>query len=85
MCPLLPTKLKELGLPKVRKKNSLYSDICKAAAVTCHVVGRGESIWDTLVHTKPESINNGDNGDVACDSYHLYKSDIALIKSLGVR
>ncbi len=44
--------------------------------------GRGLSIWDTFSKT-PGKVVNGDNGDVACDSYHRYKDDIALIKELG--
>jgi beta-glucosidase len=45
--------------------------------------GRGLSIWDTFSRT-PGKVRNGDNGDVACDSYHRYEEDIALIKQLGV-
>ena len=33
--------------------------------------GKGESIWDRFAHT-PGRIQNGDTGDVACDSYHRY-------------
>ncbi len=46
--------------------------------------GRGPSIWDTFSHT-PGKVLNGDNGDVACDSYHRYEEDIRLMKELGVR
>ncbi|HEY2468143.1 MAG TPA: GH1 family beta-glucosidase [Terracidiphilus sp.] len=45
--------------------------------------GRGPSIWDTFSHT-PGKIVNGDTGDVADDSYHLYKEDIRLLRELGV-
>ncbi|MDG5788331.1 GH1 family beta-glucosidase [Evansella sp. AB-P1] len=45
--------------------------------------GRGLSIWDTFSHT-PGKVLNGDNGDIACDSYHRYEEDIALLKDLGV-
>ncbi|XP_069695503.1 myrosinase 1-like [Periplaneta americana] len=44
--------------------------------------GKGVSIWDTLVHTHPEYINNQSNGDVACDSYHKYKQDVQLLKEM---
>jgi len=46
--------------------------------------GRGESIWDRFAHT-PGKIKGGTNGDVACDSYHRYREDIALMKRLGVK
>ena len=46
--------------------------------------GRGPSIWDTFSHT-PGKTNGGDTGDVANDHYHLYKQDIALMKSMGLQ
>lgn len=46
--------------------------------------GRGESIWDRFAHT-PGRILNGDTGDVACDFYHRYREDIALMKELGLQ
>ncbi|HLK48086.1 MAG TPA: GH1 family beta-glucosidase [Bryobacteraceae bacterium] len=46
--------------------------------------GRKASIWDTYSHT-PGKIAGGDTGDEADDSYHRYKEDVALLKSLGVR
>ena len=45
--------------------------------------GRGQSIWDAFSHT-PGNVKNGDNGDIACDSYHRYEEDIALMKELGI-
>jgi beta-glucosidase len=47
-----------------------------------HEGGRGTSIWDVFSHT-PGKIANGDTGDVADDSYHLYKEDVRLLKNLG--
>jgi beta-glucosidase len=46
--------------------------------------GKGENIWDRFSHT-PGRINTGDTGDVACDQYHRYKEDVALMKELGLR
>lgn len=45
--------------------------------------GRGMSIWDTFSKT-PGKVVNGDNGDVACDSYYRYKEDIEIMDDLGV-
>ena len=45
--------------------------------------GRGPSIWDTF-SKNPGNIANDENGDVACDHYHRYKDDIALMKDLGI-
>ncbi len=45
--------------------------------------GRGPSIWDTFSHT-PGKVVNGDTGDVACDHYHRYQEDIALMQRLGI-
>lgn len=46
--------------------------------------GKGESIWDRFAHT-PGKIRNGENGDEACDFYHRYKDDVALMKGLGLQ
>lgn len=45
--------------------------------------GRGESVWDRFCHT-PDRIKNGDTGDVACDHYHRYREDVALMRDLGL-
>jgi beta-glucosidase len=45
--------------------------------------GRAPSVWDTFSHT-PGKTFQGQTGDVADDSYHLYKKDIELLKNLGV-
>ncbi len=45
--------------------------------------GRGESVWDRFCAT-PGKVRNGDSGAVACDFYHLYRDDIALMRELGL-
>jgi len=45
--------------------------------------GRGVSIWDTFSHL-PGKVRRGDTGDIACDSYHRYREDVALVASLGL-
>lgn len=45
--------------------------------------GKGASIWDTFSHL-PDTIEDASNGDVACDHYHRWQDDIALMKSLNL-
>ncbi|GAA0985417.1 GH1 family beta-glucosidase [Nocardiopsis tropica] len=47
------------------------------------VGGRGPSIWDTYCRT-PGRVARGESGDVACDHYHRYPEDVALLRELGV-
>jgi beta-glucosidase len=46
--------------------------------------GKGESIWDRFAHTVGK-VKGADTGDVVCDSYHRYKEDIALAKTLNCK
>lgn len=46
--------------------------------------GKGESVWDRFARI-PGKIANGDTLDVACDHYHRYKQDFALMRKLGVK
>ena len=45
--------------------------------------GRGESIWGTFA-AQPGKIADGSSGDVACDHYHRYERDVALMAELGI-
>ncbi|MFV2097244.1 GH1 family beta-glucosidase [Micromonospora sp. LOL_013] len=45
--------------------------------------GRGPSIWDTFSRT-PGKVHAGHTGDVACDHYHRYRDDVALMAELGL-
>ncbi len=45
--------------------------------------GAGPSIWHRFSHT-PGRTHNGDTGDVACDHYHRFPEDIALMRDLGL-
>ena len=45
--------------------------------------GRTPSIWDTFSRT-PGRTKGGDTGDEACDHYHRYREDVALMRNLGL-
>ena len=49
-----------------------------------NLTGRQPSIWDTFSHTRGKTFN-GDTGDVACDHVHLFRSDVELMRSIGLR
>jgi len=46
--------------------------------------GRGPSCWDTFSQT-PGKIFENHNGNVACDHYHRWRDDVALMQQLGVK
>src|SRR3954470_25078350 len=46
--------------------------------------GKGPSIWDTFT-AEPGRIKDGTTGRVACDHYHRYVGDVALMRRLGTR
>src|SRR6201988_4382242 len=45
--------------------------------------GRGMSIWDTFSRV-PGKVRRGDTGDIACDSYHRYREDVAFMAVPGL-
>jgi len=49
-----------------------------------HEDGRTDSIWDAFARV-PGAVVGGDNGDVACDHYHRYRDDVALMSELGLQ
>ncbi|KAG2085397.1 glycoside hydrolase family 1 protein [Suillus discolor] len=49
-----------------------------------NVDGRGKSIWDDF-SKQPKKTMDGRDGDVAADSYRLWKEDIALLAHYGVK
>ena len=46
--------------------------------------GKGESIWDRFSHS-PGNVANNDTGDIACDHYHRYPADVALMARIGLQ
>ena len=51
--------------------------------------GKGLNIWDAFTNCFSAKGNNfvkyGETGNVACDHYHRYKEDVALMKDLGIK
>ncbi|MGJ4928968.1 GH1 family beta-glucosidase [Bradyrhizobium sp. HKCCYLS2038] len=48
-----------------------------------HLEGRADSIWDVFLRT-PGRASHGDTAEVACDHYHRYAEDVALMRALGL-
>jgi beta-glucosidase len=46
--------------------------------------GKGESIWDRYARV-PGKVLKGDTLDVACDHYHKFREDFALMRRLGIK
>jgi len=46
--------------------------------------GKGLSTWDVFC-TRTGKIAGNQNGEVACDHYHRYREDVALMKHIGLR
>ncbi|XP_052743366.1 myrosinase 1 isoform X2 [Bicyclus anynana] len=47
--------------------------------------GKGESMWDTHLHEYPGDIKGNATGDVAADSYHLWREDVKIAAKLGLQ
>lgn len=46
--------------------------------------GKGKSIWDEFCE-RDGMVYDGHTGEVACDHYHRFREDVALMKKLGLR
>lgn len=46
--------------------------------------GKGESIWDRFTHTAGK-IEDGTNGDIACDHVHRFQEDVDRMAQLGLQ
>jgi beta-glucosidase len=45
---------------------------------------KGLSVWDVFCR-RPGAIHENQTGNVACDHYHRYKEDVAIMKEIGIR
>lgn len=46
--------------------------------------GKGASVWDMFC-LKTGAVYQNENGNVACDHYHLYPQDVALMQEMGLQ
>lgn len=46
--------------------------------------GRGASVWDMFSRV-PGAVLGAQNGDTACDHYHRYREDVAIMRELGLQ
>ncbi|KAI5644527.1 glycosyl hydrolase family 1 domain-containing protein [Phthorimaea operculella] len=74
-----------------QNRNSFPADFEFGTATSAYQIegawnthGKGWSTWDYLVRTNQEHIVDQTNGDVAANSYYLYKRDVEMLKELGV-
>lgn len=88
--PLLVTMLMlAMGFSAIIKTAGMEEFLWGAATAAYQIEGaaredgRGACIWDTFGKLDGK-IANGDTGDVAADSYHKYKEDVALLKSMNL-
>jgi beta-glucosidase len=70
---------------------SFPSDFAWGAAAAAYQIegaakedGKGPSVWDTFCRNDG-SIRGGHSGEVACDHYHRFRQDVALMKQIGLK
>jgi beta-glucosidase len=49
----------------------------------CEADGKGKSVWDVFSNTR-RKISGNQNGNIACDFYHRYPEDLALLNRLKI-
>lgn len=89
--PLAPSVLSGNAMAQSTRMPRLPADFVWGASTSSYQIegavnvdGRGPSIWDTFSHT-PGRINDGTNGDVACDHYKRYAGDVELMAHTGFK
>ncbi|MCX6198694.1 MAG: GH1 family beta-glucosidase [Bacteroidetes bacterium] len=89
---LLPHNLlAEIFSPEELKRNDFGKDFIWGTATAAYQIeggwnedGKGESVWDHFVHEHKGKIKTHETGDVACDFYHRYESDIELMHKMNI-
>ncbi|WCJ19001.1 beta glucosidase 16 [Euphorbia peplus] len=85
----IPVYSKEIGLGQLSRRNFPAGFTFGTASSAYQYEGAAEedgrkpSIWDTFTQQHPDKIKDGTNGNMAVDSYHRYKEDVAIMKGLG--
>jgi beta-glucosidase len=46
--------------------------------------GRGPTVWDQYC-SEPGRVQGGQSGAVACNHYHLFREDVAMMRTVGLR
>src|ERR1041384_3488346 len=79
------------GATQASGKRPFPDDFVWGAATSAYQIegaaaadGKGPSVWDAFVRRKG-AVFEGHTGDVACDHYHRYREDVALMKALGLQ
>ncbi|EAR26226.1 putative cellobiose hydrolase [marine actinobacterium PHSC20C1] len=75
-----------ISAPRVFPAGFLFGAATAAYQIegATHEDGRTDSIWDTFSRV-PGAVINGESGENACDHYHRYRDDVALMKDLGLQ
>ncbi len=47
--------------------------------------GKGESIWDHFSNSEISPVAHKETGNTACDHYHHFREDVALMKEMGLK
>lgn len=87
---MTPRQLRDFRLPGDFTKADFGSSFKWGVAAAAYQIegawnedGKGPSIWDAFSQN-PKNIKTKENGNIACDFYHRYESDISLIKQLNM-
>ena len=71
--------------PNARRTDFLWGVSTSSFQIegAAHIDGRADSIWDVYCR-EPGRVTNGDNGEFACDHYHRFREDVALMEDIGI-